>query len=463
MEEIKKVSCTTATSVLAPSRLRKCNMRIFKQRVRGAFAEFCSSPTSGTILTGKAFIGPFAIAIPEQVQKEALESLLKDLEDNEYRENVIIASPRNLMIDGLCTALNKAPLDEVTSEMIKASSDFHNLLVEKSMSGDKEESKSFLQKLINNTKKEFQVGEVVLKKRRLLQSEKILSRSAQIIALWNNGMNSYRELAIAFGCSKFVIAKTVKQYKINGSELFKNEHVEKKYKCIDERALHYIERLLIQNKGLVTARQLQYQLKQDMNIDCSIPTIYNALKVRLNYARRLSGKNLPIENTEHSKAGRYHTICEFLRLIGKGFAPVCIDETGFSAADAARYIWVKKGAVGPRSTFRSRRRINIIAAITYDEVLGIEFHGGATNQVGFISFLAPILAHLQTLQKTKSRSYFIFMDNATYHKTPHVHALIAKYGLPCIYNFPFSCFLNPIELFFQRLKGCMTFEELCNE
>jgi transposase len=60
---------------------------------------------------------------------------------------------------------------------------------------------------------------------------------------------------------------------------------------------------------------------------------------------------------------------------------------------------------------------------------------------------------MDTLDQFDMKGRYLVMDNAAIHKVTEVKDLIASRGYKVVYLPPYSPFLNPIELFWSKVKG----------
>ncbi len=73
-----------------------------------------------------------------------------------------------------------------------------------------------------------------------------------------------------------------------------------------------------------------------------------------------------------------------------------------------------------------------------------------TRSEHFIEFLIGVM---DTLDQFDMKGRYLVMDNAAIHKVTEVKDLIASRGYKVIYLPPYLPFLNPIELFWSKVKG----------
>ncbi|KAG1222336.1 hypothetical protein G6F35_005370 [Rhizopus arrhizus] len=83
------------------------------------------------------------------------------------------------------------------------------------------------------------------------------------------------------------------------------------------------------------------------------------------------------------------------------------------------------------------------------EVVEVNVRVG-TRSEHFIEFLIGVM---DTLDQFDMKGRYLVMDNAAIHKVTEVKDLIASRGYKVVYLPPYSPFLNPIELFWSKVKG----------
>ena len=73
-----------------------------------------------------------------------------------------------------------------------------------------------------------------------------------------------------------------------------------------------------------------------------------------------------------------------------------------------------------------------------------------TRSEHFIEFLVGVM---DTLDQFDIKGRYLIMDNAAIHKVTEIQNLITSRGYKATYLPPYSPFLNPIELFWSKIKG----------
>lgn len=127
---------------------------------------------------------------------------------------------------------------------------------------------------------------------------------------------------------------------------------------------------------------------------------------------------------------------------------VYVDESGLDDAEDYPYGWCQRGQrfhalkLGHRTT-----RISMIAALQNHQLIApLTFEGYCNRQV----FQAWVE---QELLPVVQRGQTVILDNASFHKSATLSALIAQAGCELLYLPPYSPDLNQIEHYWSPLKN----------
>ena len=97
----------------------------------------------------------------------------------------------------------------------------------------------------------------------------------------------------------------------------------------------------------------------------------------------------------------------------------------------------------------NKAKINLILAISRNNILYYEFHGNNTNTSIFLNFMQKIAEKIKENTITK---YVIILDNCTIHKSQELIELYKKEKLNILFLVPYASYFNSIELCFRALK-----------
>jgi transposase len=263
---------------------------------------------------------------------------------------------------------------------------------------------------------------------------------------------SQQQVAKVFGCSRSIVARIIKKYKNEGPTVVAPKSQSFHACKVSDSLLPAISRSIEESSGAISGRQLRNFIDSNFGISISLSSAYRMLKCRLGYRLRKIGKFTPDLNTDLAKDARVSFVKNFINLCSRSMTPISIDECGFSRKDGRRYSWSRCGSLSRISSISCAHRVNLLAAISPKEILGIKMGLGKCNQWSIIEFLNSIFVSLKAKDPDFALKYFIVLDNAAFHKTPHIYALLSRFGVVCLFNCPYACFFNPVELFFNYLK-----------
>jgi transposase len=129
---------------------------------------------------------------------------------------------------------------------------------------------------------------------------------------------------------------------------------------------------------------------------------------------------------------------------------VFIDETSATTNMTRRYGRRKRGerlvCKVPHGHWKTS---TFIAALRHDRVTAPLLLDGPMNGPSFKAYVEQILA------PTLRRGDIVVMDNVSVHKVAGVRQAIEARGATLVYLPPYSPDLNPIELFFSKLKAIL--------
>lgn len=443
-------------SIPKATRLRKAKL----------LSSFSKNRTTGTLFFPECKGRKPSFVVPSKVKIAHIEELLENLENSnfntssikDFADNVSPAKTPNKphQIRGF-----QDP--QILQNFIKYSNDLLDIATNPTYCGSKVlpnenmimeyENKVFLSRYLNSLRKFLQPEEsevnTISKLYKRCSKNKAFHQQSQtkdtVISLHKQGGLSFSNIASIVGTSKSTVARTIKRSQIPAPII---SAVPK----INEITLRAIVDFLKQRQGIVSARQIKDFLKHSLQTDLSVTSIYNIMKEILLLRKKRISKVILRRNPVADLQAKFWVVNQFLNLVSQHYLPVVIDECGITVDTEKHYIWWKKGFQPPMVTSRPFSRLSVISGICFTGLSFLEVHQGATNSITFLSFLGDVCVQLQKIGTETHSKFFIFMDNCVLHRCCYAKATIAKFGLPCLYNSPYSCYLNPIEFIFQACK-----------
>ena len=114
----------------------------------------------------------------------------------------------------------------------------------------------------------------------------------------------------------------------------------------------------------------------------------------------------------------------------------------------------------------NREKVNLILAITKDEIFHYEMKNENVNSEIFLQFMKGLN---EKIKSKKNKKFVIVLDNCTVHKTEELIKFLNEEKLNILFNVQYCSFFNCVELRFRTLKKLLyyklyeTKEELIKE
>jgi transposase len=131
---------------------------------------------------------------------------------------------------------------------------------------------------------------------------------------------------------------------------------------------------------------------------------------------------------------------------------IFLDETGFNLGISREYSYAPMGVSPSRLQRTNPQRMNMIMAITEDQIIAYQLRNGAFNEIAFIGFLIAITDHVRNLQRQFWKDTVLFMDNAAFHRSSLAMRLYKILPFTVVFNAPYNPYINPIERVFGIIK-----------
>ena len=179
--------------------------------------------------------------------------------------------------------------------------------------------------------------------------------------------------------------------------------------------------------------------------------IYNIIKYKLNYRfKRTSVKNNKLISTRGLLMSFlfYKTVLRGLQI---GLDIIYIDESGFQLINNKYSRWRLKEEeypYGPKNN--PLKKINLICAVSYNDILCYHLNENNTNNELFIKFLKELF---EKIPEESKKDKLVIMDNAKFHLTKEVKEIFEKSQIKVITISPYNSDQNMIELVFRHIKN----------
>lgn len=265
---------------------------------------------------------------------------------------------------------------------------------------------------------------------------------AQIQTLLEDGSLSYATIASKIPCSKNAIKAISANLQRFGTTVAPHNGVGRPKRMTGEM-LAALRRRLSEQPDLYLDEIADFRWEE-----------YHVRLSRSTISRSLKEARWSYKVTRHIAQERNGDLRDEYQTEIAAFRPdhfVFVDESGANGRDGLRRRgWAPLGTAPTRVTRLHRgQRYQILPAMTCDGVLWSRVYLGTTDRAVFEDFIAQLLTFCGRWPEPRS---VLVMDNASIHRSACIESMCADAGVKLMYLPPYSCDLNPIELFFARLK-----------
>lgn len=190
-------------------------------------------------------------------------------------------------------------------------------------------------------------------------------------------------------------------------------------------------------------------LKNEYNIIISKTTIHRILRNKLKYKfRKTVVKNKDLDNLKY-KIISFIFIKIIIRAMKLNMNFVFIDESNFSLVNNHYKTWINNDEnfhYGPKS----KKKLNIILAVSTNSVINYEITKDNINQNNFGNFLEKTIDKMEINELNNA---IFIMDNLSVHCSKEVFDKMSKRNIKVLFTVPYESSFNAIELCFRYIKN----------
>ena len=219
------------------------------------------------------------------------------------------------------------------------------------------------------------------------------------------------------------------------------------------------------NRASISCRKLSAIYQQEKGRFICKSTIHNIMKKKLGFHYLKTCKKSNFLKTDQG----IFSCLTFIKIIYKslfaGFDLIFIDESTVKINNSNFKCWrhYSEQIYFGKS---NKSKINLLLAITKNEIFHYELIKENTNSEKFLNFMKSLNEKLKT---QKNKKYLLIMDNCTVHKTDSLIEYYKEEKINILFNVQYCSFFNCVELCFRALKKKLynklleTEEEVINE
>jgi len=237
-------------------------------------------------------------------------------------------------------------------------------------------------------------------------------------------------------------------------EFFRSLKLIKKYDLKNSVYANNIRTIIIflkKNNNKITLKKIAEQYVIIFGKSISITTISRILKNHLEMKYfRTSIKNPRFEENNYLFMS-FVFIRIFFRSMLMKLNIIFVDETGFLLQNNNYFSWRERDEqIYSGAKKNNKERLNLILAVTNQNVIHKKFLKSSVNSNIFLEFLEEMYNNLDEVQKQNS---IVIMDNATYHLTDSIINFFKMSKIKGLTICPYRSEFNMIELVFRFIKN----------
>ncbi|CAG9321969.1 unnamed protein product [Blepharisma stoltei] len=243
-----------------------------------------------------------------------------------------------------------------------------------------------------------------------------------------------------------------RNYKLDGKKYI-NRVLKKKISKLRPEHISFLKEISEDPRNTVlTGRERKLLLCHHFGIKIRTDEVRRALKDMGYSMKRVRGHVPEADRISHKNA-RCRVVQQLILLQREGKQLISIDECQVNRGETAYYGWSKEGQKAMNICGRKGPPLQIVVACSSHKLLGYMVKPNKVNEFGYKHFLQAIIGKLKEMDENYKEKYFLFMDNASAHKTKMIKDFCELEGITVLCNAPMTPQLNPIEYIFSMFKN----------
>jgi len=270
--------------------------------------------------------------------------------------------------------------------------------------------------------------------------------------LKNEGKLSINDICEICRISRSALKNKLKEHDLNirHSNTSENTKVLRSYLLSDE--ITFLKSLADKHEKSFTVREMAEMFESRFNFSIPENTIRYHLKNSLKYSRKKSHfKNFSAFTQEHGFT-KFDVCKNLVQALYEGKNVFFIDEASATSDIDRHYSYSKIGTTSYKCRQPIFKQLNILMAITHNQVFCYTLRRGTFNEISFIAFLIKLVEKIISFGDEYSKNSFLFLDNVSFHKSKIVKKFYNLIPISVIFNATYSPEFNPIESAFAGLK-----------
>ncbi|CAG9335348.1 unnamed protein product [Blepharisma stoltei] len=203
---------------------------------------------------------------------------------------------------------------------------------------------------------------------------------------------------------------------------------------------------------VLSGRERKLLLCNHFGTKIKTDSVRQALK-ELGYSLKRIRLHVPEADRISHRNSRCRVVQQLVMLQRAGKEMVSVDEAQVNRGETANYGWAKKGQRALYIRGRKGKPLQIVTAARPSGLIGYIIKQNRIDQYSYKHFLSLVFEKLKEIDPENYKErFFIFMDNASAHKTKLIKDYCEIHGMIVLCNAPMTPQLNPIEFVFSMFK-----------
>jgi transposase len=283
-------------------------------------------------------------------------------------------------------------------------------------------------------------------------AEKRTDLIRRILRLRTEGTHSVKDI-----CSMLKISQSTYYTICKREDFHLWPYIRPKGRQYDENSLQpdekeYIKHMLDTPLRSCAVPEISAELSERFNRSISRKKVYSYISKTLGYTYKRNTYAAPpaFEPVQHII--QFKVCKQLIDYWQQSKNIMFIDETGFDLSLRKEYSYAKRCQRPYRVGIGKSRRLNVLMAITKENVFGYVARKGSHNEHSFMAFLLAIVSKMHQIGSAYFNNTVIYMDNHRIHTSDLATKLLRILGITTLFSPKAYYQINPIEFLFGIIK-----------
>jgi len=273
-----------------------------------------------------------------------------------------------------------------------------------------------------------------------------------LIKLKSESKHTVREICEMCGFSPSTYYSYCRRIKSNERGPFKMRGRQYTENSLNDAEKKFIKALVDDPKFCYTVPQICNELFNTFHRNMSKKKVYTYISKGLGYSYKFNSYSAPLAFDPSQNIIRFKIARKLIECYSQEKSIIFLDETSIDLTLCRTRSYAKKGSKPYRMRNMKSERLNIIMAITKENVYCYQVIKGTTTEFDFINLISSLLEHISKSNRKDLSQYILVLDNYSSHCSALALQMLRLFKIQTLFTPIYYCFLNPIETYFSSLK-----------